>query len=98
MAFRIEEITKHFECKIAFSFTYPIPETCKIYPQNYTIHAKCHANGKKSYLFNRPQDYTDFREKPSLKKESVTKRIYLRFSFSTGFLFLKKKKCCVNLV
>jgi hypothetical protein len=32
--------------------------------------------------------------KPFFQKESFTKEIC--FSFSTGFLFLKKKKCCVN--
>ncbi|MEA1957298.1 MAG: hypothetical protein U9N01_02960, partial [Euryarchaeota archaeon] len=38
--------------------------------------------------------YTDLRNTFSFsKKESFTKEIC--FSFSTGFLFLKKKKCCV---
>jgi len=29
---------------------------------------------------------------------SSTRQEHLCFSFSTGFLFVKKKKCCVNLV
>jgi hypothetical protein len=39
----------------------------------------------------KPQDFTRnlFLERKALPKE------HIRFSFSTGFLFVKKKKCCV---
>ncbi|MCK4736325.1 MAG: hypothetical protein KAT65_27985, partial [Methanophagales archaeon] len=38
-----------------------------------------------------PRDFTRnlFLERKALPKE------HIRFSFSTGFLFVKKKKCCV---
>ncbi|MCD6455177.1 MAG: hypothetical protein J7K81_00045, partial [Methanophagales archaeon] len=29
---------------------------------------------------------------------NLPKKTFFVFSFSTGFLFMKKKKCCVNLV
>ena len=46
-----------------------------------------------SILGIKPQDYTDFHQKTFFSKEHS-----ICFSFSTVFLFSKKKKCCVNLV